>query len=62
MAWQQLVQYIHEARDPQFRGDDIERMMCKQCATTLQTGPDGGLFCPFDGWRPEGQGAATLYE
>ncbi len=25
---------------------------CPNDGETLQQGPDGRLFCPFDGWRP----------
>lgn len=29
-------------------------LACPHDGTRLLPGPDGGLYCPFDGWRPMG--------
>lgn len=59
MGWYQLVQIVKNARDPQFRATAVEQMTCPRDGEPLQTGPDGGLFCRYDGWRPPGQAVST---
>lgn len=48
-GWWDLVGIIQEARDV----DDKERSgtpsSCAQCYTPLQGGPNGTLYCPWDG-------------
>jgi len=52
MAWEQLLAIRQEreqlAADEQLRPPSA----CPNDGEPLRTAPDGGLFCPFDGWRP----------
>lgn len=52
MAWEQWAEIAREAaRDAEAeRGRDPEA--CPNDGEPLRRGPDGQLFCPFDGWRP----------
>lgn len=51
MAWNQLIDMIEEAR--QIDQDDATRIPveCPNDYTALRDGPDGTLFCPWDGWQ-----------
>jgi hypothetical protein len=35
-----------------------DRVACPNDGTPLLSGPNGDLYCPFDGWRPPGVAAA----
>lgn len=49
MAWEQLLAMVQEARDE----DQVERSTpptsCPNDYTALREGPDGTLWCPWDG-------------
>lgn len=48
MSWEQLIGILEEASS--FRVDEV-LVDCPNDGTTLEVGPDGVLFCPWDGWR-----------
>lgn len=51
-GWYGLLSVLQEASE--FRRADVERsrLACPNDGEPLRAGPHGGLFCPFDGWRP----------
>ncbi|HET6286349.1 MAG TPA: hypothetical protein VFG15_06325 [Amycolatopsis sp.] len=51
-SWYGLLAIYQEAAD--IRRDELERdpQACPRDGEPLVTGPDGELFCRFDGWRP----------
>lgn len=50
MSWRQYLAIIQDASDPDFRGDDIEKLLCPNDAYPLRE--DNGVWhCPFDGYR-----------
>lgn len=51
MSWQGLVSILTDAA-LQVRSERSRRpMACPHDGTPLQAGPDGNLYCPFDGWQ-----------
>jgi uncharacterized Zn finger protein (UPF0148 family) len=52
MSWQQLLSIYQEARDEVAAEQSRTPTACPNDGEPLLTGPDGGLYCPFDGWRP----------
>lgn len=56
MSWQQLIAIVDEQREriEQQRAYDADPAACPHDGEPLRTGPDGGPYCPFDGWRPQG--------
>lgn len=56
MGWQQLVDIVAEARQIQLDEDTGTPVECPNDYTTLQEGPSGTLFCPWDGWKYPGDG------
>ena len=52
MSWQQLLDILHEQSDEIERQKHEDPVACPNDGEPLQTGPDGRLFCRFDGWRP----------
>lgn len=52
MSWNQLHSILAEQRAQ--AAYELQRgpIDCPNDGEPLQTGPDGHLFCPFDGWRP----------
>jgi hypothetical protein len=49
MSWEQLIAIAQEARERQSE-EVIES--CPNDGEPLKEGPNGELYCPFDGWRP----------
>lgn len=51
MSWQQLLDI--KRRNEEEVADEQTRspVACPNDGTPLQDGPNGELFCPFDGWR-----------
>lgn len=47
MGWEQLLGIVEEARDIEREEAATPPEDCPICATTLTSGPDGGLYCPF---------------
>lgn len=58
MSWEQLAAMVQEAREIDQADRAAEPTSCASCYTPLKPGPDGGLFCPWDGLRwPEDAGS-----
>jgi len=53
MSWWQLIDIYDEANDIVASGVDIERQVCPNDGQPLLEGPQGQLYCPFDGYRPD---------
>lgn len=53
MAWEQLLNIVAEGERQARAEAAAGPRICPNDATRLQRRPDGGLFCPFDGWTPE---------
>lgn len=53
MSWWQLVSWRQEAVETKTALDQGGPLSCPNDGEPLLTAPDGGLFCRFDGWRPE---------
>lgn len=53
MGWYQLLDILHEAADRSLQGWDREAEVCPNDGEPLKNGPNGELFCPFDGFRPD---------
>ena len=51
MAWQQLIAMIEEGRQLDIEAATKVPVECPNDYTTLLEGPNGGLFCPWDGWK-----------
>lgn len=49
MSWEQLLQIReldrYEQANPRVQS-------CPRCGEPYQVGPEGQLFCPFDGYQP----------
>lgn len=54
MAWQQLVDILAEARELEREALTAVPQECPNDYTALKEGPDGTLFCPWDGWQYPG--------
>lgn len=50
MSWEQWLSVIEEAKDLQTQELSAPPVCCPNDATPLIQGPDGQLWCPFDGW------------
>ena len=54
MPWGELVSVYREAMEEERAFRSQPPQACPNDGTPLQSGPDGVLFCSFDGWRWEG--------
>lgn len=55
MSWEQLLSIAAEAADERRAEASAPPEACPLDGEPLQPGPNGGLYCPFDGYRwPEG--------
>jgi hypothetical protein len=54
MSWEQLISIIRESADEAHTDASTPPIACPNDGEPLLTGPDGQLFCRFDGWRYEG--------
>lgn len=52
MSWQRLLDIYHEAAEDIRFQQTQPPVACPNDGEPLKTGPDGKLYCPFDGWRP----------
>lgn len=52
MSWEQLAEAIRAGREDHLDYVSQPPRACPNDGTPLKEGPDGELFCPFDGWRP----------
>lgn len=53
MAWEQLADILREAASEVAADRSRAPQACPNDGEPLTTGPDGVLFCRFDGWRDE---------
>jgi hypothetical protein len=53
MPWEQLISICKEARADREAEASAPPRACPNDGEPLRAGPDGQLYCPFDGWRPE---------
>lgn len=51
MGWGQLLSIYAEAAADRAAEQAAPPEACPNDGEPLRTGPDGGLYCPFDGWR-----------
>lgn len=49
MSWEQLLAIVHTDREER---DAVVEVACPNDGEPYQSGPDGALFCPFDGYTP----------
>jgi hypothetical protein len=49
MGWYQLVGLMREAKTIEERDRTTPPTSCAQCYTALRGGPEGQLYCPWDG-------------
>lgn len=52
MAWEQLLSIQREREAIAAAEQTADPVACPNDGEPLTTGPDGALFCRFDGWRP----------
>jgi len=50
MSWQQLLDIEAEYRDNARAERTQPPVACPLCGEPLRSGPQGQLFCVFDGW------------
>lgn len=55
MSWQQLLDIAREASEELRAEQARSPVACPNDGQPLTTGPDGHLFCTYDGWRPDGR-------
>lgn len=55
MSWEQLLGIAREASEELCAEQTRPPVDCPNDGEPLTTGPDGQLFCTFDGWRPDGR-------
>ena len=53
MSWEQLLAIKREAADEQRAQQTTPPQACPNDGEPLTSGPNGELFCRFDGWTPE---------
>lgn len=51
MAWETLLAIYREAADEARAEAGAPPQACPNCGEPVRSGPDGVLFCTFDGWR-----------
>lgn len=54
MSWYQLLSIIRLNDDERRAWRNAAPEACPKDGTPLKTGPNGELFCPFDGWTWDG--------
>jgi uncharacterized Zn finger protein (UPF0148 family) len=54
MAWETLITIGREAADERRAALTSRPRACPNDGEPLRAGPDGELYCPFDGWRWQG--------
>lgn len=55
MAWEELLDIIQEGADIARQERSADPVACPNDGEPLQQGADGGLYCKWDGWRPNGR-------
>lgn len=51
MSYEQLLSIMQEAARERQQEKDTPPVACPNDGEPLKTGPNGQLYCPFDGWR-----------
>lgn len=51
MSWQKLIDIIDEARELEREAATAVPQECPNDFTALKEGPNGTLFCPWDGFQ-----------
>lgn len=51
MSWDSLRAIYREAVQERMAEDTRPKVACPNDGEPLLVGPDGKLFCPYDGWR-----------
>lgn len=54
MSWEQLISIIGDSNDEARTDTSTPPVACPNDGEPLSTGPQGELFCKWDGWRYEG--------
>jgi hypothetical protein len=54
MSWQQLGDILSEGVYLAENERSRPRQACPNDGEPLREGPDGQLYCSWDGWRPDG--------
>jgi len=54
MSWNQLLDIYREAADEAREEKSRRPTACPDCGEPLISGPDGVLFCKFDGFTDRG--------
>lgn len=52
MGWEQLLAIRDEAVELARLEATSPPAACPNDGEPLRSAPDGGLYCPYDGWRP----------
>lgn len=55
MSYYQLADIYRVAQDEEQQNAQAVPEACPNDGEPLKDGPDGELYCPFDGWRPNGR-------
>jgi hypothetical protein len=51
-SWYALISITDEARQYALQSRELALMACPNDGEPYRTGPDGQLFCPYDGYKP----------
>jgi len=54
MSWQQLLDIYRQQEENARAEPELRRQACPNDGTPYQVGPNGELYCPHDGYRPDG--------
>jgi hypothetical protein len=54
VSWEQLNSLLRMAVDEHDQNQRQPPQACRHCGWPLNTGPQGQLFCPADGWTWDG--------
>lgn len=55
MSWEELLSIQREVAGEFLAEQSRPPVDCPNDGQPLSTGPDGQLFCTYDGWRPDDQ-------
>lgn len=53
-GWYGLLNILRYQRDVIDASRNQHPEACPRCGTPIKAGPDGSIYCPFDGWRWDG--------
>lgn len=59
MGWRQLISIYQDAADTRAQEDTDPPTACPNDGEPLESGPNGELHCPFDGWVWDGISGVT---